>query len=157
MEQRRSQGDPGSPKFLACLLILCFERRYTKGHQPFWNCELFLVYRLMRRYTSLIHASETKILLNLPSIILVLILVNVKTLIMLMSFLKQTRGRPRWSLRATCRPRAPRWWPLRYTMQNTVARLKSNMFAPQNFWPPKFWAGYATVMAEHLNLAPSWL
>jgi len=32
--------------------------------------------------------------LNSPSIILVLIFVNVKTLIMLMLFLGQTRGRP---------------------------------------------------------------
>ena len=48
----------------------------------------------MRRATSLIHTSEIKILLHLPSIILVLIFVNVKTLIMLMLFLQQVRGRP---------------------------------------------------------------
>jgi len=48
----------------------------------------------MRRAISLICISEIKILLNLPSIILVLIFVNVKTLIMLMLFLKQARGRP---------------------------------------------------------------
>jgi len=47
----------------------------------------------------LIHTSETKILLNLHSIIAVLINVNVKTSIML--FLEQTCGRPTWSLRAT--------------------------------------------------------
>jgi len=35
-----------------------------------------------------------------------------KTLIMLMLFLDQARGRPAWSLRATWCPRAPRWWPL---------------------------------------------
>jgi len=46
----------------------------------------------MRRATSLIHTAEINMLLNLPSIILVLILVNVKTLIMLMLFLEQTRG-----------------------------------------------------------------
>jgi len=46
------------------------------------------------------HTSEIKILLNLLSIILVLIFVNVKTLIMLMLFLEQARGRPTWSLRA---------------------------------------------------------
>jgi len=40
------------------------------------------------------HASEIKILLELPSVILVLIFVNVKTLIMLMLFLEQARGRP---------------------------------------------------------------
>jgi len=45
----------------------------------------------MRRATSLIHTSETKVLLNLPSIILVLIFVNVKTLIMLMLFLEEAR------------------------------------------------------------------
>jgi len=48
----------------------------------------------MRRDTSLIHSSEIKILLNLLSIILVLIFVNVKTLIMVMLFLEQARGRP---------------------------------------------------------------
>jgi len=48
----------------------------------------------MRRATSLIHTSEIKIWLNLPSTILVLIFVNVKTLIMLMLFLEQVRGRP---------------------------------------------------------------
>jgi len=63
-----------------------------RSHQAFWNCELHLVYRLMRRATSLIHTSEVKILLNLPSIILVLIFVNVKALIMLMSFLEQAQG-----------------------------------------------------------------
>jgi len=49
-------------------------------------------YRLMRRAASLIHTSEIKILLNLPSFILVLILVNVKALIMLMLFLEQAAG-----------------------------------------------------------------
>ena len=56
----------------------------------------------MRRATSLIHTSEIKILLNLPSI---LIFVTVKALIMLMLFLEKARGRPTWSLRATWRPR----------------------------------------------------
>ena len=32
----------------------------TRGHQPFWNCELLLVYRLMRRATCLIHTSEAQ-------------------------------------------------------------------------------------------------
>jgi len=59
-----------------------------------------------------IHTSEIKFLLNLLSIILALIFVNVKTLIMLMLFLEQVRGRPTWSLRATWCPRAPRWWRL---------------------------------------------
>jgi len=58
--------------------------------------ELLLVYRFMWRATSLIHTSK-KNLLNLLSIIFVLIFVNVKTLIMLMLFLEQARGRP------TCR------------------------------------------------------
>ena len=84
----------------------------TRGHQPFRNCELILVDRLMRRATSLIHTSEVKILLNSPSIILILIFVNAKTLIMLILFLEKARGRPTWSLRATWCPRAPRWWPL---------------------------------------------
>jgi len=53
---------------------------------------------IMRRATSLIQTSEIKILLSLPSIILFLIFVNVKTLIMLMLFLEQARGRPTWSL-----------------------------------------------------------
>ena len=63
-------------------------------------------------YYSFIHASEIKILLNLPLITLVLIFVNVKslkTLIMLILFLEQARGRPACSLRATWCPRAPRW------------------------------------------------
>jgi len=51
-------------------------------------------------------------LLNLPSIILVLIFLNVTALIMLILFLEQARGRLTWSLRATRCPRAPRWWPL---------------------------------------------
>jgi len=37
-------------------------------------------------------------MLMLRSIFLVLIFVNVKTLIMLMLFLEQARGRPTWSL-----------------------------------------------------------
>jgi len=51
----------------------------------------------MRKATSLIQTSEIKSTLNLPSIILVLIFVNVKTLIMLMLFLEQARGRLTWS------------------------------------------------------------
>ena len=85
-----------------------------RGHQPFWNCELLLVYRLNLRATSLIHTSEMKVLLNLLSIISVLIFVNVKTLILLMLFLEQARGRRTWSLRVTWCPQAPRWWPLVY-------------------------------------------
>jgi len=54
----------------------------------------------MRRATSSIHTSEIEMLLNLPSIILVLIFVNVKTLIMLILYLEQARGRSTWSLRA---------------------------------------------------------
>ena len=50
------------------------------------------MYRLMRRATSLIHTSDIKILLNLPSVIVVLIFVNVKILIMLMLFLEKSRG-----------------------------------------------------------------
>jgi len=38
--------------------------------------------------------------------------IHVKTLIMLMLFLEQARGRPMWSVRATWSPRAPCWWPL---------------------------------------------
>jgi len=48
----------------------------------------------MRRATSLMQTNGIKILLNLPSIILVMISVNVKTLIMLMLFLERARGRP---------------------------------------------------------------
>ena len=88
---------------------------YARGHKPLWNCKLLLVCRLMRRATSLIHIFEIKILLNLPSIIFVLTFVNMKTSTMLMLFSEQARGRPTWSLRATGCPRAPRWWPLRYT------------------------------------------
>jgi len=65
----------------------------------------------MWRATSLIHTSEIKILLNLPSIILVLMFVNVKTLIMLISYLEQARERPTCSLQATWCPRGPPWWP----------------------------------------------
>jgi len=61
--------------------------------------------------TSLIQTSEIKILLNLRSIILVLIFVNVKTITMLTLFLQQARGRPTWSLRATWYAREPRWRP----------------------------------------------
>ena len=46
----------------------------------------------MRRVISLIHTSEITILLNLPSIILVLIFINVKALAMLMLFLEQSTG-----------------------------------------------------------------
>ena len=83
-----------------------------RGDQPFCNCELLLVYRLIRRATSLMHTSEIKILLNLPLII--------RVLIMLMLFLEQARGRPTWSLRATLCPRAPCWWRLSQTI---AARL----------------------------------
>jgi len=41
-----------------------------------------------------------------------MIFVYVKTLIMLILFSEQVRGRTAWSLRATCCPRATRWWPL---------------------------------------------
>ena len=80
--------DQGSPTCLKLRATSCLSIN-AKGNQfdtHFWN----------------------KILLNLPSIILVLIFVNVKTLIMLMLFLKQARGRPTWSLRLTWCPRAPR-------------------------------------------------
>jgi len=46
----------------------------------------------MRRATSLIHTSELKRLLSLPSIILLLLFVNVKTLIMLTVFLERPAG-----------------------------------------------------------------
>jgi len=49
----------------------------------------------MQRATSLMHASEIKMLLNLPLIVLVItikIFRNVKTLIMLQLFLKQADG-----------------------------------------------------------------
>jgi len=48
----------------------------------------------------------------LPSVILVLIIVNVKTLIIL----EQARRRLTWSLRATWCPWAPHWWPLGYRL-----------------------------------------
>jgi len=48
----------------------------------------------MRRATSLIHIFDIEVLLNLRSIILILIFVNVKILIRLMLFLEHTRGRP---------------------------------------------------------------
>jgi len=41
--------------------------------------------------------------------------VDVKTLIMLLLFLEQARGRRTWSLRAAWCPRAPRWWPQIWT------------------------------------------
>jgi len=69
----------------------------------------------MQTATGLIHTSEIKILFYLLSISLVLIFVNVKTVIMLMLLLEQSRGRPTWPLLATWRPRAPRWWPLLQT------------------------------------------
>ena len=77
-----------------------------QGHfVPSRVCELLLVYRLMRRATGLIHIRYTLLKLKFCSIclqfILLFIFVNVKTLVMLMSFLQQARGRPTWSLRAT--------------------------------------------------------
>ena len=50
------------------------------------------MYQLMQGATSLIYTSEIKVLLNLLSIISVLIFINVKALIMLMSFLEQAHG-----------------------------------------------------------------
>jgi len=97
------------------------QKLYIKGHQPFWKCELLLLYRLIRRAISLIHIFEIKILLNLLSIILVLIFVNVKALIMLILFLEQAHGRPTWSLQATWCPRTPCWWPLGYSYSRTIA------------------------------------
>jgi len=58
----------------------------------------------MRRATSSIHTSEINVLLSSPAIILVLIFVNVKTLIILMLFLEQARGRPIRSLLTTLVP-----------------------------------------------------
>jgi len=55
-------------------------------------------------------------LLNLPSIILVLVFVNVKKFIMLMLFLEQARGRPTWSLQVTWCPWAPHWRLLAYAV-----------------------------------------
>jgi len=69
----------------------------------------------MRRATTAWYTFLVKNLLNLPSVILVLIFVNVKTLIMLILFLEQASGRPTWSLRATWCPWALRWWLLVYT------------------------------------------
>ena len=69
----------------------------------------------MRRATTAWYTFLVKNLLNLPSVILVLIFANVKTLIMLILFLEQASGRPTWSLRATWCPWALRWWLLVYT------------------------------------------
>jgi len=99
-----------------------FRLLYDSSHQPFRNCELLLVYRLMPRAISLIYTSEIKILLNLPSFILVWIFLNVKTVTMLMLFLEQARGRPTWSLRATWCPQAPRRWPQLYE-KNTLSLI----------------------------------
>jgi len=70
---------------------------HIRGHQHFWNCQLLLVDRFMWRATSLIYISEIRILLNLPSIILVLIFVNVQTFVKLMLFSEHARGRLTWS------------------------------------------------------------
>jgi len=44
----------------------------------------------------------------------------------------------------------------RFFKQNRVIHLKSNILAPQFFWPlPNFWAGYATVMDPFDDLAES--
>ena len=85
---------------------------YCRGHQLLWNCELLPGYRLKRRATSFIHTSEIKILLNLPSIILVFIFVNAKTL----NFedIENANAIFRTGQRATWWRRAPRWWPLFY-------------------------------------------
>jgi len=58
----------------------------------FETASYFLCTRLMQRATSLLHNFEIKTLLNLLTIILLLIFVDIKTLIMLMSFLGQARG-----------------------------------------------------------------
>jgi len=40
----------------------------------------------------------------------------------------------------------------RFSKQNSVIRLKSNIVSPPMFWPPtKFWAGYATDQSEQLG------
>ena len=92
------------------------KHRLCQGHQPFWICELLLVYRSLQRATSLIHTSEIKFLHNLLSIVLVLIFINVTTLIMLLLFLEQVPERPTCSMRGTWCPPAPRWWSLVYVL-----------------------------------------
>ena len=99
---------------------------HIRGHQQFWNCQLLLVDRFMWRATSLIYISEIKILLNLPSIILVLIFVNVQTFVKLMLFLEHARGR--LTLRATWCPRAPRWWPLVHMIKEQHIMLLFPLF-----------------------------
>ena len=61
-------------------------------NQRAFSISLVLVYRLMRRDTSLIHTSEIQMSFNLSLIILELIFVNVKTLIMRSLFLEQAHG-----------------------------------------------------------------
>jgi len=88
-------------------------RNYCRGHQSFWNCELLLVYWLMRRATTLIHTSEIKNFAQFTFNYVCIDFVKVRTLIMLMSFLKQAQRQLTWFLRATWCPQAPScWWPL---------------------------------------------
>ena len=43
------------------------------------------------------------------------------------------------------------WLKRRFSKQNRVIRLKSNILAPKIFWPlPNFWAGYATGLRPQL-------
>jgi len=42
----------------------------------------------------------------------------------------------------------------RFSKQNSVIRVKSNILAPKKFFwfPPNFWAGYATVVSHCAQL-----
>jgi len=74
----------------------------------------------MRRATSFIYTSERKILRNSPSIILVLTFGNVKTLIMLMTFLVHARRRPTWFFASDLVP-AGTTWPLVYSVTTDLS------------------------------------
>jgi len=45
----------------------------------------------------------------------------------------------------------------RFSEQNSVIRLTSNILAPPNICPPpNFWAGYATDQSKYATVQPCW-
>ena len=101
---------------------------FTRDHQPVWNWELFLRYRLMQRATNLtyISLSETNIFLTLFLMILsstkLIVIIHVNTTIMFNTIIRicpRTTNVPVW---ATWCPRAPRWWPRLYSFSSVIQR-----------------------------------
>jgi len=79
----------------------------------------------------LIHTSEIKNLLNLPSSYHLMMLIYVTILIISMLFSKQARGRPTWSLRATWCLRAPCW------VTPVLVVITAARYGRSEVWPPQ--------------------